>query len=87
MQDISFSKDNVCYHKGINANIRYFVRRNPCPSIDEWITRGTHTHTNTYTMDLSTTKKNEILPFTTLMDKEGIVPSEISQTNKQTNAI
>ena len=41
----------------------------------------THTHTQEY---YSAIKKNEILPFaTTLMDLEGIMPSEISQKEKE----
>ena len=42
-----------------------------------------------YTMDYySAIKKNEILPFaTTWMDLEGIMLSEISQTEKDTNCM
>ena len=40
----------------------------------------THTHTEEY---YSAIKKNEILPFATIwMDLEGVVLSEISQTDK-----
>ena len=40
----------------------------------------THTHTQEY---YSVTKKNEILPFVAMwMDLEGIMLSEISQTDK-----
>ena len=45
----------------------------------------THTHTHIHTMEYyySAIEKNEILPFmTTWMDLEGIMPSEISQTEK-----
>ena len=44
----------------------------------------THTHTHTHTMEYySATKKNEILPFAaTWMDLEGIMLSEINQTEK-----
>ena len=43
-----------------------------------------HTHTHTHTMKYySATKKNEVLPFVqTWMDLEGIMLSEISQTEK-----
>ena len=43
-----------------------------------------HTHTHTHTLEYySTIKKNEILPFAaTWMDLEGIMLSEISQTEK-----
>ena len=38
---------------------------------------------HTYTRDYySTVKKNEVLPFATWMDLEGIMLSEISQTEK-----
>ena len=65
----------------------------------EWIKKSfiyTHTHTyvyvytqayiHTYTMEhYSTIKKNEIFPFaTTWRDLEGIMQSEISQTEKDT---
>ena len=43
-----------------------------------------HTHTHTHTLEYySVLKKNEILPIeTTWMDLEGIMLSEISQTEK-----
>ena len=46
----------------------------------------THTHTHKYLMEYySVIKKNEILTFaTTQMDFEGIMQSEISQTNTNT---
>ena len=52
-----------------------------CPSIDEWIRRcGIH---YTHNGILLSIKKDEILPFvTTWMDLEGIMLSEISQTEK-----
>ena len=54
-----------------------------CPSTDEWI-KMWYTHTHTHTMDYySAIKKNEILPFAaTWMDLEGLMLSEISQTEK-----
>ena len=44
----------------------------------------THTHTHTHTMDYySAIKKNEILPLATMwMELEGIMLSEISQSEK-----
>ena len=44
----------------------------------------THTHTHTHTMEYySAIKQNEILPFTAMwMDLEGILLSEISETEK-----
>ena len=51
-----------------------------CPSTDERIKKMCYTYTVEY---YSAIKKNEILPFaTTLMDLEGILLSEISQTEK-----
>ena len=46
----------------------------------------THTHTHTYTHTIEyylAIEKNEILPFTaTWMDREGIMLSKVSQTEK-----
>ena len=44
----------------------------------------THTHTHTHTMEYySVIKKNEILPFATMrMELEGIMLSEMSQSEK-----
>ena len=51
-----------------------------CPSADEWMKKMWYIHTIEY---YSVTKKNEILPFAkTWMDLEGIMLSEISQTEK-----
>ena len=48
----------------------------------------THTHTHTHTMEYyPALKKNEILPFATRMDLEGITLSEISQTEKDKNVM
>ena len=52
-----------------------------CPSIDEWIKKMWHTCATEYYLMI---KKNEILPFATWMDLEGIMLSEISQTEKDT---
>ena len=50
-----------------------------CPSLDEWI-KMWYIHTTEY---YSAIKKNEILPFaTTLMELEGIMLSEVSQSEK-----
>ena len=53
--------------------------------MDKEDVRYTHTHTCTHTMEYySAIKKNEILPFAaTQMDLEGIILSEISQTEKE----
>ena len=54
-----------------------------CPSIDEWIKKIWYTYTMEY---YSAIKKNEILPFaTTWMELEGIMLSEISQSEKDKN--
>ena len=51
-----------------------------CPSTDEWIKKVWDIHTMEY---YSVIKKNEMLPFAaTWMDLEGIILSEISQTEK-----
>ena len=44
----------------------------------------THTHTHTHTLEYYLAmRKNEILPFvTTWIDPEGIMPSEVPQTEK-----
>ena len=51
-----------------------------CPSTDEWLKEMWYIYTMEY---YSTIKKNEILPLAeTWMDLEGILLSEISQTEK-----
>ena len=51
-----------------------------CPSTDEWIKKWWYIETMEY---CSAIKKNEILPFVTgWIDPEGIMLSEISQTEK-----
>ena len=53
-----------------------------CPSTDKWKKDIVHTHTHTQEY-YSAIKKNEILPFaTTWMDFEGIMLSEICETEK-----
>jgi len=55
-------------------------KQTKCPSTDEWIRKMWFT----YTMEYYTAIKNaETMPFeTTWMDLEGIMLSEISQTEK-----
>ena len=54
-----------------------------CPSMDEWIKKMWYLYTMEY---YSAIKKNEILPFaTTWMELEGIMLSEISQSEKDKN--
>ena len=51
-----------------------------CPTVVEWIKKMWYTYTVEYYLVI---RKNEILPFaTTWMDLEGIMLSEISQTEK-----
>ena len=67
-------------------------KQSKCPLKDIWIKMCvcvcvyvyTHTHKYTHTTEYySAMKKNEILPFvTTWMDLEGIILSEISQTER-----
>ena len=59
-----------------------------CPSTDVWIQKKwythTHTHTHTHTLEYySAIKKDEILPFVTKwIELEGIMLSEISQSQE-----
>ena len=54
-----------------------------CPLVDEWIKKRWYRYTMEY---YSAIKNNEILPFaTTWMELEGIMLSEISQSEKDTN--
>ena len=54
-----------------------------CPSMDEWIKKMWYIYTIEY---YSAIKKNEILPFaTTWMELEGIMLSEIGQSEKGKN--
>ena len=54
-----------------------------CPSMDEWIKKKWYIYTMEY---YSAIKKNEILPFaTTWMELEGIMLSEVSQSEKDKN--
>ena len=54
-----------------------------CPSRDEWIKKMWYMYTMKY---YSAIKKNEILPFaTTWMELEGIMLSEVSQSEKDKN--
>ena len=54
-----------------------------CPSMDEWIKKMWCIYTMEY---YSTIKKNEILPFaTTWVELEGIMLSEITQSEKDKN--
>ena len=51
-----------------------------CPSVDEWIKNLQYIYTIEYYLAI---KKKELLPFTTAwMDLEGIMLSEISQSEK-----
>ena len=55
-------------------------KQTKCPSIDGWIKKMWYIYTVDY---YSAIKKNEILPLaTTWMDQEGIMLSEIIQTEK-----
>ena len=54
-----------------------------CPSTDEWIKKMWSIYTMEY---YSAIKKNEILPFATMwIELEGIMLSEISQSEKDKN--
>ena len=51
-----------------------------CPSMDEWIKKIWYIYTMEYYLAI---EKNEILPFaTTWMELEGIMLSEVSQSEK-----
>ena len=64
-----------------NEKLKYSLtlwKQPKCPPMDEWIKMW-----YIYTMEYYSAKKNEILPFaTTRMDLEGVMRSEISQTEK-----
>ena len=54
-----------------------------CPSMDEWIKKTCYVYTMEYYLAI---KKNEMLPFATMwMELEGIMVSEISQSEKDKN--
>ena len=54
-----------------------------CPSMDEWIKKMWYIYAMEYYLAI---KKNEILPFATMwMELEGILLSEISQSEKDNN--
>ena len=54
-----------------------------CPLMDEWIKKMWYIYTMEYYLAI---KKNEILPFATMwMELEGIMLSEISQSEKDKN--
>ena len=56
------------------------IKEPTCPSMDEWMKKRWYIYTMEY---YSAIQKNEILPFaTTWMELEGIMVSEISQSEK-----
>ena len=59
-------------------------KQSKCPSIGECINKVWHAHTHIHIMEYYTAiKMNDILPFAaTWMDLEGIMLSEINQTEK-----
>ena len=66
-------------HLNVHSSIIY-KQQPKCPSTDEWIKKMWFIYTKDY---YSAIKKNEILPFAaTRLDLEGILLSEISQTEK-----
>ena len=78
------------YPKDTNVVIRMFIAAMPTipklwkeprsPSTDEWIKKIWYIHTMEY---YTAVKRNEILPFAmTWMELEGIMLSEISQSEK-----
>ena len=70
------------YSSTINNRAKVW-KKPKCPSMDEWIKKKWYIYTMEY---YSAIKKNEILPFaTTWMELEGIMLSEISQSEKDKN--
>ena len=87
----------ICLKKSNNTSLKRYMHPNvhssiiyncqgwkqpKCPSTDEWINRsGIYTHTHNGIQ--SAIKKNKIFPFAASgMDLEGIMLSEICQTEK-----
>ncbi|VFV46264.1 Hypothetical predicted protein [Lynx pardinus] len=65
------------------ATIAKVWKEPKCPSMDEWIKKMWYISTMEY---YSAIKKNEISPFATMwMELEGIMLSEISQSEKDKN--
>ena len=78
--------ENLCsLHPGIRPDAKRWWenkiwKQSKCPSTDGWIKKIWYKYSMEY---YSATKKNEVLPFAAIwMDLEGIVLSEISQTEK-----
>ena len=76
-----------------NTNLKKYIhacvhsqdmKATKCPSIDKWVKKTVvHMHVHNGVV-LAHKKNNEILPFATAwMDLEGIMPSEISQSEKE----
>ena len=58
-------------------------KQTKCPSTDEWVRKMWHTYIYICNRILLSHKKNEIMPFAaTWMDLEIIIPSEVSQKEK-----
>ena len=69
------------YSSTINSS--HVWKEPKCPSMDEWVKKMWYIYTMEY---YSAIKKNEILPFATKwMELEGIMLSEISQSEKDKN--
>ena len=71
-------------HSGTTYN-RKIQKQPKCLSTDEWIKKMfcVHTHTHSHRVLLSHKKEQNLPSVTTRMDLEGIMLSEINQTERQ----
>ena len=66
---------------GAFKNLEYIWKQPKCTSTEEWIKNMWYIYGMKY---YSAIKKNEIMPLAaTWMDLESILPSEVSQTEKE----
>jgi hypothetical protein len=84
-EDVATSKKETCSTKFIAA--LFIISRSwkepRCPSTEEWIEKMSYIFTMEY---YSASKKNEFMKFLgKWLDLEGIIPSEVTQSQKNSN--